>query len=526
MRRSRVMLAKAVVVFMVFMLIVYAFGLWLNVNTQNLVRQQTIEYTHRQLTYLAENLDREMEHIFRQQVALSNDFALRLLLLYPDTSEMASIFNHLRRINTHFSAIYMSTPHVSGVGVFLPEMNRITRWGLLFSAPTEEDTALMYAIQTNGQRIFSYEQDLVMGMPLLGNLITEPGKDGAVSFVRLSGDTIGNTLSQMAIAYNLTIALYNGSTKVLFGGNELDASWMVLHDSNIFEPRHVVNNGESMWVLRAPFSSWDFELVAWLPNTQVDMAIPTMVATFVLFALSLIVGVICFALYTNRLIKLFHNEKLASEKAQLGQLSLQIAPHFLYNSFYQIYRLGKLGDMDAVSDISLKLSQYFQYITRSREDSITLALEVKHAKDYAAIQNIRYAGQVKCRFDPVPEPYGETIMPKLFLQPIIENAYIHALDNTEGIMLIHVGIAFRNGDLCISVEDNGTTLDDGTLARLQERLTAPDATKDELTSLLNISQRIALMYGEQACMGISRGDMGGLRVEIIVANPALHKEVE
>jgi len=507
------MLAKAVVVFVAFMLIVYAFGLWLNINSQNLVRRQTIEYTHRQLAYLAGNLDREMEHIFRQQVALSNDFALRLLLLYSDASEMASVFNHLRRINTHFSAIYMSTPHVSGVGVYLPELNRITRWGLLFSAPTEEDLALIYAIQTSASRIFPYEYDLVMGLPLLGNLVTVPGSDSAVSYVRLCGNTIGNTLYQMAAAYNLTIALYNGSTRVLYVGNEIDASWAITHESDILGPRHVTNNGESMWVFAAPFPGWDFELVAWLPNTQADVAIPTMVVTFALFALSLVVGVICFAVYANRLIQLFYNEKQVSEKALLGQLNLQIAPHFLYNSFYQIYRLGKLGDMDAVTDISLRLSQYYQYITRSRDDYITLALEVKHAKDYTAIQDIRYAGQVECQFDPVIEPFGQTAMPKLFLQPIIENAYVHGLENNEGITLIHVGIACKNDELCLSVEDNGTALDDATLTTLQERLAAPDP-KDELSSLMNIHQRISLMYGENARMSVCRGDMGGLRVEI------------
>ena len=515
-KRPRAVLARAVIVFIAFMLVVYAVGLWLNINTQNMLRRQILQNTQLQLTYLANSFERELEHLYRQQLAFGNDFGLRLLMLYPDLSEMGSILTQLRRINIHINTIYMSSSHVSGVGFFFPNLDRITRWGATFAPLTGQDRLLINAIQTSDRLIFPHEQDLLIGIPLSWGAVITPGTDGAVSYVRLSGESIRNTLNYMAQAYDMNIALYSGAELVLSTDPGFDGSLRELNFTEN-EPYFFQRSGESMWLLRAPLNQFDFELVALFPITQVDETVlPTMIGTFALFILALIGGTICFTLYISRLIRQIYNERRASEKAQLGQLHLQITPHFLYNSFYQIYRLVKLGDADTVSELSLKLSQFYQYITRSRDDAVTLALELKHAEDYAAIQSIRHAGQIECSFDPIPEQIKEMKMPKLFLQPLIENAYIHGMDNSNGALLIHTGIVYENGIIIISVEDNGTNLIDANLLRVKEKLTGI-GTSEELTSLVNISQRLAFMFGSDAAMTAERSKMGGLKIEIKIS---------
>jgi len=516
------MLTKAVVVFVLLMFTVYAFGLWLNINTQNLVRRQIVEYAHLQLTYLAESLDREIEHVFRQQVALNNDHNLRRLTLYPDLSDMGSIFVNLRRISGNFSAIYNSSSHVSDVGVYLPNLNRISKWGLLFASPSEYDRVLIDNIQKNDRHIFSIGQDLIIGMPLHERILLPPGPGSAVSYVRFSGKALIETLNQMAGAYGLTIALFNNGELVVTAGNYIYNKRLFSHalGTNAGEPHFLRSAEESMWILRAPFSRFDFELVAVLPNTQVDITIiPTMVATIILFAVSMIIGAIIFTMYISRLIKQIYQQKQASEKARLGQLHLQITPHFLYNSFYQIYRLGKMGDVDAISEMSLKLSQYYQYITRSKDDDITLQLEVRHAEDYAAIQSIRSGGRVECFFEPIPKQCLEMKMPKLFLQPLVENAYIHGTNNTKVLSEIHVGFVHKDNGLLIFVEDDGNCPDDNFLDNLRKRLSSYDR-EEETSSLFNILQRLEFMYGKRVRMNALRGEMGGLRIEIVIDNSA------
>jgi len=509
------MLAKAVAVFVAFMFIVYVIGLWINIGTQNLVRRQIIENTHLQLTYFSESLDREIENVFRQQVALRNDFGLRRLLLYQDLSDMSSIFLQLRRISGSFTTIYNSSPHVSDVGIYMPNFNRISKWGLLFALPNEEDRALITSVQQSGQSLFHYGQDLVIGMPVHEGLMPR-GHNDAVIYAIFSGEAIVRTLNQMAHAYGLNVALFSSGRQILVAGQSLSGNHIFDYARavNSDEP-HLINiNGTSMWALRTPSDRFGLELVALLPTTQVDaVIIPTLIATVILFTVSMITGVVIFTIYISRLIRQIYLQKQASEKARFDQLHLQITPHFLYNCFYQIYRLGKLMDTDAVSEMSLRLSQYYQYITRSTDDTATLQLEAKHAEDFAAIQNIRYGGRIECRFGPIPEPCRDMKMPKLFLQPLVENAYIHGMDSPKSASLVEVNFVYENGKLLISVEDDGSSLDDIALSRLEKRLTSTK-TEEETSSMFNIRKRLEFMYGNNILMRVKRGAMNGLRIEI------------
>ncbi|MCL2572383.1 MAG: histidine kinase [Defluviitaleaceae bacterium] len=510
----KIMLARAVIVFIVFMLTVYAFGLWININTQNMLRRQIIHNTHLQLSYLANNLDRELEHLFHQQVALNSDFGLRLLLLYPNLYEMGDIFTQLRRLNTRFSAIGLSSSHVLDIGLYLPNLDRITTWRTLFTSVTEADRMMLKAIQKSNDTIFLHESDLIIGTVISrGHHLTEE-MDNAVSYIRVSGKSIRQSLGIMAEAYDLTIALFHSGNQIITTTSDPRKIELLGYTTSINAVEAYFLRDESVWVLRAPLELVGFELVALFPNTQADVIIlPTMIGTFALFILALIIGAITFTLYVSRLIKGLFKERQASEKAQLSQLHLQITPHFLYNSFYQIYRIAKLGDLDTVTEISLKLSQYYQYITRSREDAVTLALEVKHGEDYVAIQHIRYAGRVDCMFDPIPDTCKDMKMPKLFLQPLIENAYIHGMSSDDEMLLIHVGIVHDNGWLRISVENNGTDLNDKDLKELKRKLDSP-GHETEQSSLQNIRQRLILMFGEKAEMKVTKGTHGGLKIEI------------
>jgi len=503
------------------MLIIYALGLWINISAQNIVRHQSVEYTYSQLAHLVNNFDQEIERLFRQQVMLSNDSSLNLLLLYTDTTEMGSVFNHLHRISTHLSAIYMSSVHVNDVGVYLPKMSRITRHDILFSPLSTEDRAFMDVLLYggNGRQIILYEQDLVIRLPLSSTFITQFDPESAISYIRISGESIRRTLEQMAFAYNMDIALYNGgeailATDVHMENGQFDFSALLASGDDSY----IWRNLDGMWVLHAPFSLWNLDLIALLFNTQVDSTvIPTLFTTFVFFSISLIGSTIVFTIYISRLSKQIHIEQRISENAKLRHLHLQITPHFLYNSFYHIYRLSKLEDMDTIAEISIKLSQFYQYITRSRDDSALLALEFKHAEDYAKIQSIRYGERVKCNFATVPDSCCNISVPKLFLQPLIENAYVHALEGACGTLTaIRTSVFHRKGRILISVEDDGTGLDDAVIAKLKHDFTEEN-THGEITSLQNINQRLALMYGDKAYMDASRSDMGGLRIDITIS---------
>jgi len=107
-------------------------------------------------------------------------------------------------------------------------------------------------------------------------------------------------------------------------------------------------------------------------------------------------------------------------------------------------------------------------------------------------------------------------MPKLFLHPLVENAYTHGMDNAKGASQIELNFTYEEGKLSLSIEDNGRGLEDETLASLRERLNLTKS-KNEVSSIFNLRRRLDFMYGDNAKMEVKRGNMGGLRVEVEIS---------
>ncbi|THF74070.1 HAMP domain-containing protein [Cohnella fermenti] len=206
-------------------------------------------------------------------------------------------------------------------------------------------------------------------------------------------------------------------------------------------------------------------------------------------------------------------QKLMMQKAELKQLQSQINPHFLYNSFFILNSLAKTGDLDRIEQFTQMLGEYFRFITRNGEDNVRLAEEIKHSRMYTEIQKLRFSRRIKVRFDELPEAMEAVRVPRLIIQPLIENAYEHCLEKMprEGLLRITFGAegeAFR-----IVVEDNGSELSDERIAELQDRLQHPSDTH-EMTGMMNIHRRIVLIYGNGSGLFLSRSEWSGLRVEV------------
>ncbi|SFD77169.1 two-component system, sensor histidine kinase YesM [Paenibacillus catalpae] len=199
--------------------------------------------------------------------------------------------------------------------------------------------------------------------------------------------------------------------------------------------------------------------------------------------------------------------------AELKQLQSQINPHFLYNSFFNLYRLAKLHENDKVIAFSKHLGEYFKYVTKNA-DFVPLEQEIKFCRSYTAIQGIRFDDHVRVEFGEVPERVSLLKVPKLFLQPLVENAYQHGLEDqiAEGLVVI----TFEDcGDRAeISVEDNGT-LTEEELNHIVSLLNEP-AYKSDSEGLRNVQMRIRLNFGEDAGLRAERGRIGGLRMTIII----------
>ncbi|MDQ6417949.1 sensor histidine kinase [Paenibacillus sp. LHD-117] len=215
----------------------------------------------------------------------------------------------------------------------------------------------------------------------------------------------------------------------------------------------------------------------------------------------------------NHLIREVYEERIRSQQSELKQLQSQINPHFLYNSFFILQGLVRMNDNATAETMMQYLGDYFKFITRTGTEHVTLEQEISHARAYTDIQSIRFYGNIEVEWGDVPQSYAKLQVPRIILQPLVENAYVHALEDKLEGGLLNIRFEERDGYLLIIVEDNGDKLRDDALMTIQEQLRGRKPIK-EYTGLFNVHRRLQLKYGDHFGLHAARSVWGGLRVEL------------
>ncbi|MFD0589321.1 sensor histidine kinase [Paenibacillus sp. GCM10027627] len=216
--------------------------------------------------------------------------------------------------------------------------------------------------------------------------------------------------------------------------------------------------------------------------------------------------------YLKTLIEENYEGQIRNQRSELKRLQSQINPHFLYNCFFVLCRLIKAeGQKEKAYQFCLYIGQYFQFITRNDEDDIPLALEVEHSRTYVKMQSICYGEKIDVLFEGDAPNFS---VPRLILQPIIENSYKHALGNMlePGELWVHSEL--KGDDFSIYVEDNGRSITDEGIDGLRKKLLYSTNRIEETTGMMNVHRRIQLRYGAEYGLSVSRSELGGLKVAI------------
>ncbi|SFA81975.1 two-component system, sensor histidine kinase YesM [Cohnella sp. OV330] len=211
-----------------------------------------------------------------------------------------------------------------------------------------------------------------------------------------------------------------------------------------------------------------------------------------------------------------YEQQIRSQRSELKQLQSQINPHFFYNSFFILQGLVQMREHELADKMFRHLGSYFQFITRNGAETVTLKQEMNHAGSYVEIQKFRFSGTIGVEQEELPAAWAQTLVPRLIVQPLIENAYLHGLENKTGDGRLRIG--FReapDGRLFIGIEDNGEELDDLRLERLRKSVSAADRAM-ETTGLLNIHRRLQLKFGPDCGLSLSRSALGGLKAELSI----------
>ncbi len=217
--------------------------------------------------------------------------------------------------------------------------------------------------------------------------------------------------------------------------------------------------------------------------------------------------------YIHNLINQVYMQKVMTQKAELKQMQSQINPHFFYNSFFILQKMVQRDEKESAMKFSNYLARYFQYVTRNQNDDIELSKEIEHSQNYLEIQVIRFTN-IDITFDEVSEKYSKLMVPRLILQPIIENIFEHGFTGEAKKRIVSVKFAEKKNGLYCYIEDNGVDVDEGEIENLNQLLKSNDHDV-EITGLVNVHKRINLKFGGESGLQISKSDLGGLKVTIL-----------
>ncbi|MCD9025560.1 sensor histidine kinase [Cohnella silvisoli] len=215
----------------------------------------------------------------------------------------------------------------------------------------------------------------------------------------------------------------------------------------------------------------------------------------------------------NVLVKQVYEQTIRSQRSELKQLQSQINPHFFYNSLYILYRMAQEEDYEGVSAMSKHLGDYFKFITQNKSDVVSLDKEIQHAAVYVSIQQLRFHDRIVFQFD-IEGPVDKWEVPRLIIQPFLENAIVHGHEQTIRDGRVDVRIRCDESVLVIEIEDNGEGVESNLLQEWERKLRTQDETDDH--ALWNVHRRLQLRYGETSGIRLQAGGTGGLLVTITI----------
>ena len=203
-------------------------------------------------------------------------------------------------------------------------------------------------------------------------------------------------------------------------------------------------------------------------------------------------------------------------RAEFELLQAQINPHFLYNTLDAIVWSAESKDEEQVIRMTRSLSDFFRASLSKGRDEISLRDELVHVRSYLEIQQIRYQDILTYDID-IDEKYMDCRIPKITLQPLVENALYHGIKNKRGggsIRLYAQDDADNENGFVICVEDNGAGMDEKRLAEVRDGLINKAPAETEIYGLFNVNERIQLDFGTEFGISIQSEQKQGTKIYV------------
>ena len=217
----------------------------------------------------------------------------------------------------------------------------------------------------------------------------------------------------------------------------------------------------------------------------------------------------------NELLEQVTTEQIRLRKAEFELLQAQINPHFLYNTLYVIIWLAEAGEQKRVVGMVRNLSDFFRTSLNQGKDINSIKEEMLHVKSYLEIQHVRYQDILSYDIE-VPEALYIYSIPKITIQPLVENALYHGIKNKRGMGHISIRGEAGEKDFTITVTDDGIGIDETRLRQVQSGIQNKVLTGKDFYGLYNVCERIRLNFGEEYGIFIESVYGEGTSVRVIL----------
>ncbi|MNH94981.1 Sensor histidine kinase YpdA [compost metagenome] len=193
-----------------------------------------------------------------------------------------------------------------------------------------------------------------------------------------------------------------------------------------------------------------------------------------------------------------YKQRIELSTAQLKMLQAQINPHFLYNALQSINTLAIRHRMDDISDKITELGSILRYSMDLSKEVVPLEQEIEHIEHYLSLQEGRFRNKLAFRIKSEPRALHIPV-PKMILQPLVENSIIHGFEKGTGSGEIEVTVTVQDS-VIISIIDNGQGMDQATVEKIMRiyKQNRPELREEGGgIGLLNVLQRLRIKYGER-----------------------------
>ncbi len=221
----------------------------------------------------------------------------------------------------------------------------------------------------------------------------------------------------------------------------------------------------------------------------------------------------------NQLLNDVEREEQKKRQYELALIQQQIKPHFLYNTLDIILKLSQMGQARKAQMVTRKLAEYYRNSLSGGADIVSIKDEIKMTEDYLELQKLRYSDAFDYEIK-LSEKICNVAIPKLSLQPIVENAIEHGFVNSEikGLIKVYDRISTHEGFIEIVVEDNGVGIEVDKSLALNQMLESIESSSEivEVKSfgLRNVNHRLKLFFGKES--GIKIESQSGEYTRIII----------